>query len=107
MWFIWKIMKVSWTKRKTNADVMDMAGYKRSLLNIIRERQLDFYGHIIRAGGLEKLLWSPKMCGNKSKGRQHTTFTDNLNKFGTNKEGTNNELKRKTENREKVESHDC
>lgn len=40
MWFIRRIMKVSWTKRKTNAEVMEMAGYKRSLLNTIRERQL-------------------------------------------------------------------
>ncbi|GFO35338.1 hypothetical protein PoB_006184300 [Plakobranchus ocellatus] len=63
-----------------------------SLLNTIRERQLKFFGHIIRAGGLEKLLvlWSAKICGNKSRGRQRTKFTDSLKKFATNKEGTNN-----------------
>jgi len=94
-------MKVSWTKRKTNAEVMEMAGYKRSLLNTIRERQLKFFGHIIRADGLEKLLWSGKICGNKSRGRQRTEFTDSLNKFAMNKEGTNNELMRGTENRKK------
>ncbi|GFN90938.1 endonuclease-reverse transcriptase [Plakobranchus ocellatus] len=37
MWFIQRIMKVSWTKRKTNSEEIAMAGYKRYLLNTIRE----------------------------------------------------------------------
>ncbi|GFO08985.1 endonuclease-reverse transcriptase [Plakobranchus ocellatus] len=74
MWFIRRIMKVSWTKRKTTAEVMDMAGYKRSLLNTIRERRLKIFGHIISSGGLEELLWRAKICGNKSRGRQRTNL---------------------------------
>ncbi|GFN81623.1 hypothetical protein PoB_000812900 [Plakobranchus ocellatus] len=70
MWFIRRIMKVSWTKRKTDAEVMDITGYKKSLLYIIRERQFKIFVHINRAGGLEKLLWSAKICGNKSRGSQ-------------------------------------
>ncbi|GFO10564.1 endonuclease-reverse transcriptase [Plakobranchus ocellatus] len=47
MWFIWRIKeKVSWTKRKTNAEVMGMAGYKTFLLNTIKERQLKVFSHI-------------------------------------------------------------
>ncbi|GFO20031.1 endonuclease-reverse transcriptase [Plakobranchus ocellatus] len=53
MWFIRRIIKVSWTKRKTNADIMDMAGYKKFLLNTIRERQIKIFGHIIRADELK------------------------------------------------------
>ncbi|GFO03297.1 hypothetical protein PoB_002980200 [Plakobranchus ocellatus] len=78
---------------------MDMAGYERSLLNTIKERQRKIFSHIIRADRLETLLWNAKICGNKSRGRQRTKFTDSVNKFTTNKEGTNNELMRKTENR--------
>ncbi|GFO22839.1 hypothetical protein PoB_004934400 [Plakobranchus ocellatus] len=58
-------------ERKTNAEVMDMAGYKRSLLNTIRERQLNFFGHIIRAGGLEKLLWSAKLLKQEQRKTTH------------------------------------
>ena len=78
---------------------MKMAGYKRSLLNTIRRRQLKFFGHVNRAGGLEKLLLCGKICGKKSRGKQRIKFTDSLNTFTTNKRGTNNELIRKTENR--------
>ena len=101
MRFVRRIMKISWTKRKTNAEVMNMASYKRSLINTIRKRQLKFFGHVSRTDGIEKLVWSGKICGKKSRGRQRIIFTDSLNKFVTNREGTNTELFRKTENREK------
>ncbi|GFO12704.1 endonuclease-reverse transcriptase [Plakobranchus ocellatus] len=71
MWFIRRIMKVSWTKRKTNAKVVDMAGYNRSLLNTIRERQLKILGHIIRAGGLEKLMECQNMCKQEQRKTTH------------------------------------
>ncbi|GFO08986.1 hypothetical protein PoB_003549100 [Plakobranchus ocellatus] len=53
-----------------------------------QHHQLKFFGHIISSGGLEKLLWRAKICGNKSRRRQSTKFTDILNKFATNEEGT-------------------
>ena len=59
MWFVRRILKISWTERKTNEEVMEMSGYKRTLLRHIRKRQLNFFGHIIRADGLEKQL----LCG--------------------------------------------
>ena len=44
MWFIRRIMRISWTEKKSNDEVMEMAGYKRSLLKTIRKRQLQFLG---------------------------------------------------------------
>ena len=41
---------------------MEMAGYKTSLLKTIRIRQLQFFGHIRRAGGLEKQILSGKLA---------------------------------------------
>ena len=37
MWYIGRIMRISWTEKKSNQEVMDMAGYKRSLLKTIRK----------------------------------------------------------------------
>ena len=77
-----------------------MTGYKRFLLKIIRKRQLQFFGHTIRADGLEKQILSGEICGTKSKGRQRTKYTDSLNNFVTRKESPNNELIRRTDDRE-------
>ena len=44
MWYIRRITRISWTEKKSNKEVMKMAGYKRSLLKTIRKRQLQFLG---------------------------------------------------------------
>ena len=77
-----------------------MVRYKRSLLKIIRARQMKFFGHIIRADGLEKQLLCGKICGTKSRGRQRINYTDSLNWYITKKESPNNELIRRADNRE-------
>ena len=41
--------------RKTNEEVLEMAGYMRSLHKAIREQQLDFFGHINEAEVLENI----------------------------------------------------
>ena len=59
MWCIRRIIRISWTEKKSNEEVKEMmAGYKRSLLKIIRKRQLQCCGHINRDDGLEKQILS-------------------------------------------------
>ena len=68
MWCIKRIKIISWTEKKSNEEVMEMAGYKRSLLKTIRKIQLGstIFKHINRADGLEKqtlggkILWYEK-----------------------------------------------
>ena len=95
---------ISWTEKKSNEEVMEMTGYKRFLLKIIRKRQLQFFGHIKWADRLEKQILSGKTCGTKSIGRQRTKSTDNLNKCVTRKESLNNELIGKTDHREDLKA---
>ena len=44
MWYIRRIMRISWTEKKSNKEVMELAGYKKSLLKTIRKRELQFLG---------------------------------------------------------------
>ena len=74
-----------------------MAGYKRSLIS---KGQLQFFWHINRADGLEKQILGGKICGSKSRGRQCTKYTDSLNNLVTRKVSPNNELIRRTDDRE-------
>ena len=93
-------MRISWTEKMSNEEVMEMAGYKRFLLKTIIKRQLQIFGHVNRADGLKKQILSGKICGTKSRGRQRTKYTDSLNNFVTRKESPNNELIRRTDDRE-------
>ena len=58
------------------------------------------FGIINRADELEKQNLSGKICSIKSRARQHTKYTDSLNNFSKRKESPNNELIRRTGDRE-------
>ena len=70
-------MRMSWTEKNSNEEVMEMARHKRSLLKNVRKRQLQFFGHVSRADGLGKI------CGTKGRERQRTKYIDTLNNFIT------------------------
>ena len=60
----------------------------------------NFFCHLIRADGLEKQILSGTICGTKSKGRQRSNDTESLNNFVPRKESPNNDLIRRTDDRE-------
>ena len=68
-----------------------------------QERQLQFFGHVNRADGIEKQILCGKICGTKGRGRQRTKYTDSLNGYATLKESPNNEFIRLQGG---LESHD-
>ena len=78
MWFLRRMMKISWTERKTNEQVLNMMNTRRNLMNIIRKRQLEFFGHIMRKNGLENLVVTGRVEGSRARGRQRLKFLDGL-----------------------------
>ena len=95
---MWNIRRISWTEKKSNEEVMEMAGYKRSLLKSSEKDNYNFFGHNNRVDGLEKQILSGKIYGTKNRGRQRTKYTDSLKNFVTRKESSpNNELIRRTD----------
>jgi len=51
-----RILRVSWTAKKTNEWVLNNAGAKRELLDTVKATKLAYYGHTVRKQGscLEK-----------------------------------------------------
>ena len=43
-----KILRVSWTAKKTNEWVLNKAGVKKELLDSVKARKLAYYGHTMR-----------------------------------------------------------
>ena len=48
MWFLRRMMKISWMKKVTNEDVLRRAQSERQLMKQIVKRQCSFLGHIVR-----------------------------------------------------------
>jgi len=72
-----KILRVSWTAKKTNEWVLNKAGVKRKLLDTVKARKLA-YGHTMRKQGncLEKEIMQGTMPGVRRRGRPRTAWID-------------------------------
>jgi len=73
-----KILRVSWTAKKTNEWVLNKAGVKRELLETVRARKLAYYGHTMRKQCLEKEIMQGIMSGARRRGRPRTAWIDNI-----------------------------
>jgi len=75
-----KILRVSWTTKKTNERVLNKAGVKRELLDTVKARKLAQYGHTMRKQGscLEKEIMRGTMSGERRRGRPRTAWVDNI-----------------------------
>ena len=51
-------MRISWTEKNKNEEVMEMTAYKRFLLKTIRKKTTSIFGHINRTDGLKKQILS-------------------------------------------------
>ncbi|GFS22483.1 retrovirus-related Pol polyprotein [Elysia marginata] len=83
MWFLRRNFRISWTEKKTNEEVLRLTDTDRSLLRLLRKRQMEFFGHINRHGGLEKLMMHGKVEGRRARGIQRQTFMDSEEVFTT------------------------
>ena len=75
-----KILRVSWTAKKTTKWVLNKAGVKRELLDTVTARKLPYYGHIMRKrwSCLEKEIMQGTMPDARRRGRQRTAWMDNI-----------------------------
>ncbi|GFR91154.1 endonuclease-reverse transcriptase [Elysia marginata] len=76
MWFLRRMLRVPWTARKTNEEVLKETETARSLMS--RRGQAKFVGHIMRREGLENLVTTGRMEGKKSRRRQREKMLDGM-----------------------------
>ncbi|GFO25222.1 retrovirus-related pol polyprotein line-1 [Plakobranchus ocellatus] len=99
MWFIRRMMRISWSEKMSNKFVLKEANLERSLIKTIRQRHLQFLGNICRHRGLEHLAISGKIEGKRSRARQRITFIENPKSWAIGRPKGSNTFMRLTENR--------
>jgi len=75
-----KILRVSWTAKKTNEWVLNQAAVKKELLDTVLARKLAYYGNTMRKQGscLEKEIMQGTVPGARRRGRPRTAWLDNI-----------------------------
>ena len=57
IWFLRRILRISWVDKVTNEEVLKKAGVKRSLIKVIRKRRMQFLGHVMRSKEMEHQVY--------------------------------------------------
>ena len=78
MWLVMRMLRIPWTTRRTNKEVLRRAGLERELMTVIRRRQIGFVVHILRGNGLEKDCLLGSIDRRKARGRQRLNFIDGI-----------------------------
>ena len=78
MWSLRRMLRVPWTARKTNTQVLQQANTNRELLKQIKKRQLKFLGHSARKHKVELLSITGKIDGKRARGRQRQKYIDRV-----------------------------
>ena len=81
MWFLRKMMKIPWTDKVSNEEVLTRAGVQRKVIREMFIRQLKFMGHNTRKEGLENLALTGKIVGRRSRGRRRILLMYSLQKL--------------------------
>ena len=79
MWCYRKMLRISWTSRTTNRDVLQKIGVKETTM---KNRKLSYAGHIMRttSGHYDTLLTTieGRLNGKRGRGRPRRTWVDDL-----------------------------
>ena len=68
IWFYRRMLRIPWTARRTNQEVLRRPGDGRDLITVIMKRQVGFLGHLLRGNGLEKDCLLGVVEGRRAKG---------------------------------------
>lgn len=80
MWAYRRMMKIPWTARVTNVEVLKRIGSKMLVLNTIKRRKMEYLGHVLRNGKYQLLhnIIQGKIEGRRGAGRRRTSWLRNL-----------------------------
>ena len=75
------MMRIPWTDKVRNEEVLKRAGTGRKLILEIRTKLMRFPGHLVRKDDLENLAFTGKIEGKRSRGRKWSLWMANLNEW--------------------------
>ena len=80
MWFYRRLLRISWTEKRTNKSILAQLGIKRELFGLIAKRKASFFGHACRHPNsyLMKDIIQGKMASKRERGRPRAKYLDNI-----------------------------
>ena len=71
------MLKLSWTEKVKNEEVLQRMNEKRKLTNILKERKLNYFGHLIWLNNIHRTPLEGYIDGKRGKGGPRMSWYDN------------------------------
>ena len=83
MWVYRRILKVPWTARRTNEEILERIGRGRELMSIIKRRKTAYLGHVVRNERyhLLQLIMEGKIERRRGVGRRRISWLRNIRQW--------------------------
>ena len=78
MWLYRRMLRVSYKDHITNEEILRRVGEKRGLLNMVKKRKMEYFGHLVRSEGFQRLLLDGKIEGTRRRGAQRRTWVRDI-----------------------------
>ena len=78
LWCWIRVLRVSWMERKTNIWVIENIKPEWTLESRVPKAELSYFGHVVRAGGMEDDVMLGRMNGARRRGRPRQRWLDTL-----------------------------
>jgi hypothetical protein len=80
MWCYRRMMKIKWTDRITNVEVVRRVGEMKSIMNTLRRRRGKFIGHILRHSSILSTVLEREISGKNYRGRSWMEYIEQIRK---------------------------
>ena len=78
MWCYRRMLKVSWTEKTTNEEILNRVQETRSIWKTLTRRRDRMIGHILRHGGLTQMVVEGRAEGKRTRGRPRQTYINQI-----------------------------
>lgn len=77
------MLRISWTQKLRNSEVLELANTERTILETIKKRKLGYFGHVIRGEKYEmlRLIIQGKIEGKRGPGRRKNSWMKNIRQW--------------------------
>ncbi|KAG1652913.1 hypothetical protein GQR58_025940 [Nymphon striatum] len=79
MYMYRRILKIPWTDKITNEQVLGRMNTTRLIIDTIKCRKAKYFGHVIRH--MQKIMMFAKIEGKRPRGRPRLTWMDNIKEW--------------------------
>ena len=83
LWCWRRVLRVSWMERKTHIWIIENIKPEWTLESRVTKAALNYFGHVVRAGGMEDDVMLGRMNGARKRGRPRQRWLDTLNGYSS------------------------